>query len=100
MSDVGHLALDALANDVELALERVLVHPRRPADEQLLDVRLRHARRAADGVHVDRGVAPAEHLEPLLPDDPLDDPFDQQALLSLDRQEGDAAPVLAPRRAA
>ena len=66
----------ALANDVELALELIRGHARAAcADENLLDIRLRGARHAADGVAVDRRIAPAEDREPFFADDALEDAF-------------------------
>ena len=76
----------------------VLGHALAAADEDLLDVRLRVARHAADGGAVDRRVAPAEHGETFFADDALDDAFALQALVRLHRQEHHADAVLAGRR--
>ena len=59
--DRGHFRLGALANDVEFAFKPVGIHPRAAAHENLLDVRLRCARDAADRAAVDRGVPPSQN---------------------------------------
>ena len=56
---LGDLGLGALAHHVELALQLVLRHALAARHEDLLDVRLRIARHAADGRAVDRRIAPA-----------------------------------------
>ena len=49
----------ALAYDVQLAFELVFSHARCASYENLLDIRLRCARHAADGIRVHRRIAPA-----------------------------------------
>ena len=75
----GNLVLSAAANAIEQALEGFLFQPRRAAHKQLLDVRLRGARFAADGVAIDRRVAPAEHRKAFFLGDALKDAFALQA---------------------
>ena len=72
--------------------------PVRAADEDLLDVGLRVARHAADGRAVDGRIAPAEHGEPFLAHDALEDAFALQARVPLHRQERHAHAVFARRR--
>ena len=91
----GDLGFGALADHVQLALQRVLVHPQRVLDEDLLDVGLGDARDAADGIHVDWRIAPAEHAQSLLADDALDDPFAGQALVALHGEKHHAHAILA-----
>ncbi len=94
----GDFRFGALADHVELALQLVLGHPGRAANEDLLDVGLRRARHAADGVHIHRRVAPAEHGEAFFARDPLQNSFGQQAVRRLNRQKHHAHAVLARRR--
>ncbi len=89
----GDFRFGALADDVEFALQVVLVHAPAAAQENLLDVRLRIAGHAADGGAVDGGVAPAEHGEALFADDALDDALALQARGRLDRQKRHAHAV-------
>src|SRR5208337_4904281 len=98
VADVGldDLALGALADDVQLALELVVIHPRGAADKNLLDVRLRDAGDAADGVDVERGIAPAEQAQAFLADDALHDALALQALLRLNGQENEAGAIFVP----
>ena len=79
-----HGGFRRFAQDVELALERVLIHARRAPDENLLDVGLRVARHAPDRVSVDRRVAPAEHGQPLLARGFLHDAFAEDSVLRID----------------
>ncbi len=72
--------------------------PRAAAEEDLLDVRLRGARHAADGAALDRRIAPAQHGESFFLRDALEDAFAQQPLLRLHRQEHHADAVLAGGR--
>ena len=72
--------------------------PLRAADEDLLDVRLRAARHAADGRAVDGRIAPAEHGQAFFAHDALHDAFALQARVRLHGQEGHAHAVLAGRR--
>ena len=87
----------ALANHVQLALERVLIHLRAALDENLLDVRLAAARHAPDGVAVERRVAPAQNREAFFLRNPLDDAFAQNPLVRIHRQEHHAHAVFAGR---
>src|SRR5207248_3834383 len=74
----GDFALGALADDVQLALERGFVHVWYSADKNLLDVRLGDAGDAADDAAVDRGIAPAEDRESFFARDALQDAFAAQ----------------------
>ncbi len=53
--------LGALHDDEKLALKRLLVHPGRASDEDLLDVWLAGAGDATDRIAVDRRVTPSEY---------------------------------------
>ena len=77
----GDLMLDALARDIQLALEVVLVPAIRAAKKNLLDIGLRGSRLASDGVAVAGRVPPAQHRETLFADDPLDNAFALQPLM-------------------
>jgi hypothetical protein len=61
----------------------------------LLNIGLRGARHAADGIAVDRRVAPAEDGEAFLADDALQDAFTGQALMRLHGQERHADAIFA-----
>jgi len=91
----GDLVFATLADGEEAALEFVFAHAGGAVDEDLLDVRLRVARQAADRVGIDWGVAPAEDGEALFANDTLDDAFTLEALGALNRQEDHADAVLA-----
>ena len=67
----------------------------RAADEDLLDIGLRGARLAADGVAVDRRVAPAENRQALFLRNALEDAFALQAAVLVHRQEDHAHAVFA-----
>ena len=75
MSDVGHLVFSAAADEIEQALEGVLIHALGTADEELLDIGLRSAGFAADGVTVDGRVAPAQNLQAFCGCDAFEDAF-------------------------
>src|SRR5690606_22871615 len=64
----------ALADQVELALERIALEPVARGDEELLDVRLRGARRVAEvrAVRIDRHRTPADQPLAFLRADPRD----------------------------
>ena len=94
----GHFRFHAFADDVELALERLLVHAVGATDEDLLDVGLGAARHAADGGAVGRDIAPAEHREALFAHDVLQDALAVQALVPFNREKGHAHAVFALRR--
>src|SRR5277367_1227785 len=92
------LDLDALADDVELALEIVFgVDGRTPTEEYLLNVRLGVARETPDGVSVGRRVAPAKDFQAFLAGNALKDAFARETLLALDGQE-DHPHTVVPRR--
>ena len=57
----GNLILSALAHDIQLSFEGVLVGKCAASYKNLLDVRLRAARHAADGIGETRRIAPAEY---------------------------------------
>ncbi len=61
----GHFVFGAAADKIQGPLESIFVHAIGAADEELLDVRLRGAGFAADGIAVHGCVAPAEDLEAL-----------------------------------
>src|SRR3989449_11434778 len=79
--------LDALADDVELALELRLVEAV-AGDEDLPDGRLRPARLRADRAALDGHVAPAQQSRAFLRDHLLEEPFALLALRGV-RREGD-----------
>ncbi len=93
-----HFGFGALADDEQLALQLVLRHALRPAYENLLDIRLRAARDAADGVRIDRRVAPSENRQSFFARDALDNAFDQQPVARLDGQKDHADAILARGR--
>ncbi len=95
---LGDLILGALADDVELSFQRVLVHAVGATNENLLDIRLGAARQAPDGVAVDGCVAPAEDGQPLVPDDFFQDALAGHALVLFHRQEHYPHAVFAGRR--
>ena len=84
-----------LAQNVELALERVLIHALSAANENLLDVRLRVARQTANGVAVDRRVAPTENGQAQLLRGLFDNAFAEHALLRIDGQKDHAHAIFA-----
>src|SRR5213594_3503824 len=86
--------LDALADDVELALEVRGVARLAAADEHLLDVRLDVDGAGAQQPVVGRHVAPAEQALAFLADDAGDEPLDLLALHDIARQEHAADPVV------
>src|SRR5262249_23043942 len=93
--------LDALADDVELALERQVVADGEAAlDEQLTDLRLGGAGGAADHGTVGRHGAPAQKLLPLLLDNVDNDPLAVVLVVGVGRQKDQPGPVPArPRQA-
>ena len=93
--------LDDAADDVELALERVLVVRRSPAPASTNTCRMSGRVRlavVADVVLVDRDVAPAEEALALDADVELDELLELLAPRRVLRQEADADAVLAGRR--
>src|SRR5690606_10676535 len=60
---VAQAPLDALAGEVERALERGLALPPRPPEEDLADVRHARQRLRAQRLGVDGRRAPGQHLE-------------------------------------
>ncbi len=100
--------LEALADDVELALERFLIEGRvvagaargggRRAHEDVEHLRLDGARRPADVPVVRRHLAPAEELQPLLPHDHREEHLREGAGLRVGRAEEEPHRVLAGRR--
>ena len=96
----GDLCLGALADHVEFALERVLVHAGGAPDKDLLDIRLRGAGDPANRVGVDRCVPPAEDPEALLAHDSLQDALRDEPLMSFHRQKHHSHAVLARLRQA
>jgi hypothetical protein len=109
--------LDALANDVELALERrSRPHGRHDArlgrrsgrraglqarpcsNENLLEIRLHRRGRGAHETIVGRQIAPAEQRLPFLLDDRLNQRFDGGARGRVARQKNQAGAVFADRR--
>ena len=93
------LVLEALADDVELALEGERVRRRRggvaEADEDLAEDRLGPARRVAEGRIVGRDVAPAEDDLILVADQRLEARDQIVALRRVVRQEDEAGAVAA-----
>src|SRR5690606_6697984 len=87
----------ALADQVELALERIALEPVARGDEELLDVRLRGARRVAEvrAVRIDRHRTPADQPLAFLRADPRDRLLADRALVLVGRQEHDAGAVAA-----
>src|SRR5207253_706693 len=66
--------------------------------ENLLNIRLRSARHAANGITVDRSIAPTQGGESFLTDDPLQHAFAIQARLFFDGKKGHSNRVLAGSR--
>ena len=98
--DVGlcHVGLGPLADHVKLPLQRILVHARGAADEDLFDVGLRGASYAANRAAIDRRVSPAQDGEPFLAHNPLQYAFAKQARMLLHRQKHQPHAVFARRR--
>ena len=103
------IRLDALARDVELSLEMSGSRrcapsgaraPRRHADEDLLEDRLRRAGPCAQLGVVGRHVPPAEQLQTFLFADAREQRLHLRALGRVLRQENQAGAVVARRRAA
>ena len=90
---LGNFVFGALADQVQFALELVLIHSLAAADENLLDVGLAVARFAADGGAIDGRVAPAEHGEAFFGDDALQNAFALQAVVAFHRKERHAHSV-------
>ena len=67
-------------------------------DENLLDIGLRGAGQAADGVSIERRIAPAEHREPFFAGDALQDSFAENPFVAVDGQERHANAVFARSR--
>ena len=90
---VGHLVLTALAHHEQLAIE---LDARRATfevvDENLTEARDHAPGGGADHRRVDRHLAPAEHAEPFLVDDPLDLRHRLLAERGVERQEREAHP--------
>ena len=95
----GNQRFGLLAHDVQLALERVLVHVRCAPDKKLLDVGLRVARQAPDHVAVDGRVAPAKHREAVLAGDLLKHALAEDPLLGVHRQKHHPHAILARAQA-
>ena len=93
-----NLAFRPFADHVELAFERIFRHALTRPNEQLLNIRLGHARDATDGIAVGRRIAPPKHREPFFAYDALQNAFTRQALMRLHRQEDHAHAVGARRR--
>ena len=91
----GDFGFEALADDVEFALELVGGHAGALADEDLLDVGLGAAGDASDSGAVGGDVAPAEVGEAFVGDHALDDAFALEALVAFDGKEDLADAVLA-----
>ena len=83
----GNLVFSAAADAIEQALEGVFVQPSGRGHKQLLDVRLRGARFAADGVAVHRRIAPAEDGQAFFLGDALEDAFALQAAVLVHGQK-------------
>jgi hypothetical protein len=94
------LVARALAQQIELALERVAVVARGRGDEQLLDLRSGVARAVTQvgGVGVRRNDAPPDQRLAFLGADRGDDGLAALALACIGRQEHDAGRKLAGRR--
>src|SRR5439155_18563846 len=95
---LADLFFGELADDVKFALECVFVHFRWATNKDLLNVRLRGARDAPDGVSVHGSIAPTEDGEALFADYALKHAFTVQARMLLYRQECHADRVLSRLR--
>src|SRR5436190_1958998 len=91
---LADLFFGELADDVKFAFECVFVHIRWATNKNLLNVRLRGARDAPDGVSVHGNITPAEDSESLFPDYALKHAFTVQARMLFDGQKGHADRVL------
>src|SRR5208282_5718848 len=92
------LTFGALAHHVKLPLKGVFVGEGPAPYKDLLDVRLRPSRHAANGGSKAGRIAPAEYRQSLLANDALQNPFALQALVFLHRQECHAHAIGAGRR--
>ncbi len=81
------LVFRAAADDVEKPLEALLVEALGPTHEELLNIRLRCAGLAADGVAVDRRIAPADDGRALFVGDALEDALALQSVMLFHRQK-------------
>ncbi len=96
---VADLGDRALADHVELALERHVVGQIRAApDEDLAHERFARLRGVADHRVVRRYRAPADHFLPFLGDNHLEEPLAVPTLRRVGRQEQHPDAVLTPRR--
>src|SRR6266849_7162997 len=93
-----HLTLGALAHHVELPLECVFIGERTTSYKDLLDVRLRTSRDAANGGTEARRIPPAEYRQSLLAHEALQNSFALQPLMFLHRQERHAYAISAGQR--
>jgi hypothetical protein len=86
------------ADDVELALQLVLGHAWRTAEEDLFNVGLRGPCQPSDGVGGDRRVTPAEDIEYFFLGDAFDDSLAAQAGVGFDGEKDHSNAVLAGLR--
>src|SRR6266849_4992046 len=93
-----HLTLGALAHHVKLPLECVFIGERATPYKDLLDVRLRTSRHAANGGSEARRIPPAEYRQSLLAHNALQNSFALQPLMFFHRQERHAYAIGAGQR--
>src|SRR5215472_36496 len=84
---LGDEPLSPLAHDVELALERVLIHAATAPDEDLLDIWLGGTCQAPDHVSIDWRVAPADDAEAFFFRALFEYALAQNSFLGIDRQK-------------
>ena len=84
-----------LPDDIELSFEGDFAHPALAADEDLLNIGLRGARDASDGIDVQRGIAPSENFQAFFADNPFEHAFDEQARRMLHGQKDQTGAVFA-----
>jgi len=95
---LADLALDTLANDVELPFQSLARRLGAPGDEDLSDYRLDVARRLADQAIIDRHVAPTEDTLSLLGNDFFQSIGTEVPLAIIARQKDDTNAVIASGR--
>jgi len=91
----GDFIFSAAANQIKTALEIIFGHALGAADKELLYIWLRSAGLAADGITVDRCVAPAQDFEAFSGGNPLKNAFALEAAVLVHREEDHCHAVLA-----
>ena len=87
----------ALADDVKFAFQGIGIHAVRPLDKKLLDVRLRVAGQAPDGIGIHRRVAPTQDGQAFVARNFFQNGFARHSLVGLDGKEDHPHAVLTGR---